>query len=76
MLGPLPALHRWTVAVLAVVACIGLGAWLASFLPVPLLAPAGAGLGAALGLVLVLLLVRDHRHRPGAVRSGRSRRPR
>lgn len=73
MLGPLPRLHRWTVGALALVACIGVGAWLASFLPVPLLAPAGAAIGAALGLLLVLLLVRDHHH---GSHPARFRRPR
>ena len=60
MLGPLPRLHRWTVGALALLACIGVGAWLADALPIPLLAPDGAAIGAALGLLLALLLVRDH----------------
>ena len=73
MLGPLPRLHRWTVGALALVACIGVGAWLASVLPVPLLAPAGAAIGAALGLLLVLLLVRDHHQRSHPARFRRPR---
>lgn len=59
MLGPLPPLHRWVVCVLALLACIGLGAWLAFTLPVPLIATAGAGIGAALGCLLVVLVLHD-----------------
>ena len=44
MLGPLPPLHRLLVSVLALVACIGVGAWLAFTLPIPLIAPTGAAL--------------------------------
>jgi len=73
MLGPLPTLHRWIVGALALVACIGVGAWLASLIPGPLLAPAGAALGAALGLLLVLLLVRDHHERSHPARFRRPR---
>ena len=54
MLGPLPALYRIIVAVCAVLAFIGLGAWLAFTLPIPLQAAAGAGIGAGFGVVVVL----------------------
>ena len=57
MLGPLPPLYRWVVCILALVACIGAGAWLAFTLPIPLLAAGGAGIGAALGVVLVILVL-------------------
>ena len=60
MLGPLPPLHRWVVGLLAVVACVGLGAWLAAVTPIPLLPRAGAGVGAALGAVVVALLLHHH----------------
>ena len=60
MLGPLPPLHRWVVGLLAVVACVGLGAWLAAVTPIPRLPRAGAGVGAALGAVVVALLLHHH----------------
>ena len=59
MLGPLPPLYRWIVCLLALVACIGVGAWLAFTLPVPVLATSGAAIGAALGVVLVILVLHD-----------------
>jgi len=59
VLGPLPPLHRWVVSLLALVACIGTGAWLAFNLPVPLLPPEGAALGAALGLIVVAMLLHE-----------------
>ncbi len=59
MLGPLPPLYRWIVSVLALAACVGVGAWLAWTLPVPVLAPAGAIVGAALGALVVRLLLQD-----------------
>ena len=65
MLGPLPALYRIIVSVCALLACVGLGAWLAFTLPVPLLAGAGASIGAGIGVVVVLLLTNDFRD-PGA----------
>ena len=74
MLGPLPPLHRWVVCALALLACIGLGAWLAFTLPVPLIATAGAGIGAALGCVLVVLVLHEgHAHPRTAARSRRTR---
>lgn len=68
MLGPLPPLHRWVVCALALLACIGLGAWLAFTLPIPLLATAGAGIGAALGCVVVMLLLHDGDGHPPTAR--------
>ena len=59
MLGPLPPLYRWIVCVLALVACVGVGAWLAAMLPVPFVATSGAVIGAALGVVLVMLVLHD-----------------
>jgi hypothetical protein len=56
---------------LALVACIGLGAWLALTLPVPLVAPTGAALGAVLGGVLVALLLHDGEPHPERVRRTR-----
>jgi hypothetical protein len=69
VLGPLPPLHRWVVCVLALLASIGVGAWLAFTLPLPLVVSAGAAAGAVLGGVMVMLLLHDshpsarhHRH--------------
>ncbi len=59
MLGPLPPLYRWIVCVLALVASIGVGAWLAFTLPIPFIATSGAVIGAVLGVVLVMLVLHD-----------------
>jgi hypothetical protein len=60
------------VCTLALVVCVGLGAWLAWSLPVPLLAPTGAVAGAALGVLLAGLLLHDHQQPPpGRLRSRR-----
>ena len=63
MLGPLPTKYRVIVAASALVAFIGLGAWITFTLSGPLLPGGGAGIGAALGLVAVLLLLHDSSHR-------------
>jgi hypothetical protein len=69
VLGPLPPLYRWVVCILALVACIGAGAWLAATLPVPLMATTGVAIGVALGVVLVGLLLRGSGHaRPRRMR--------
>lgn len=76
MLGPLPTLYRVIVSVCALLAFVGVGAWLAFTLPVPLLAGAGAGIGAGIGVVAVLLLVHDFHHHgatPHRVRTARHR---
>jgi hypothetical protein len=62
VLGPLPTLYRVVVSTCALLGCVGLGAWLAFTLPVPLLASAGAGIGAGIGVVVMLLLTHDFRH--------------
>ena len=59
MLGPLPMLYRIVVCVLALLACAGVGAWVAWTLRVPMMAPAGAVLGTALGVLVVALVLRD-----------------
>jgi hypothetical protein len=74
MLGPLPPLHRFTVATLCLLASAGAGAWLAATLPVPLFASTGALVGAALGMLLVAVLVHDARRRPPAASGNRSTR--
>jgi hypothetical protein len=58
VLGPLPLIYRWIVCVLALLACVGLGAWLAFKLPVSLIT-GGAAIGAALGVVVVMLVLHD-----------------
>ena len=73
MLGPLPALYRIIVAVCAVLAFIGLGAWLAHTLPIPLQAAAGAGIGAGIGMVAVLGILHDFHARHSAVNRVRAR---
>lgn len=57
MLGPLPTVYRVVVIACALVACVGVGAWLASVLPGPMLATGGAGVGALFGALLALLLI-------------------
>ncbi len=59
MLGPLPPLHRWAVCALVLLACAGLGAWIAWTVTVPRMLPAGVVAGCALGIVVVMLLLRD-----------------
>jgi len=59
MLGPLPPLYRWLVGIAVVLACVGIGAWLAFTLPVRLEAVAGAWAGAALGAVLLALVLHE-----------------
>lgn len=64
MLGPLPRLYRFVLAVIAVVVFLGAGAWIAQFTALPMLASVGAGVGAAIGLVAAYLLVHDFTARP------------
>jgi len=71
VLGPLPPLHRWVVTTLALVACIGVGAWLGSTLPVAMLAQTGATIGALAGAVVVLLLLHEPSSPPRSVRHRR-----
>jgi hypothetical protein len=59
VLGPLPPLHRVVVCVLALLAPVGVGAWLAWSTPGPLLPTVGAVIGASLGVALVFLLLRQ-----------------
>jgi hypothetical protein len=67
MLGPLPPLYRCAVCALALVGCVGTGAWLGTIFSQ--VAASGAGVGAGLGLVLVALLLLDHsEHDPARVR--------
>lgn len=73
MLGPLPPLYRWIVCAVALVACIGVGAWLAAALPVvpPSGAPTGAAAGAVLGGIVVILLLHDGHHSTSGPRRSR-----
>ena len=73
MLGPLPPLYRWIVCILALVACIGAGAWLASTLPVvtPTGATTGAVAGAVLGGIVVMLVLHDRDHSSSGSRGAR-----
>ena len=71
MLGPLPRLHRWIVCALALVTCIGVGAWLAFTLPIAVIAPTGAMIGAMLGALVVLGMLHEDEPRPSRVRARR-----
>jgi uncharacterized protein (DUF58 family) len=67
VLGPLPTIYRIVVFACALVACVGVGAWLASMLPGAMLGTRGAGIGAVFGALLaVLLLYPFDRPRSGA----------
>jgi hypothetical protein len=59
VLGPLPPLYRLVVSVLALLAFVGVGAWLAFTLPVAVLAPTGAMIGAMLGALVVLGMLHE-----------------
>ena len=72
MLGPLPPLYRLVVSVLALLAFVGVGAWLAFTLPVAVLAPTGAMIGAMLGALVVLGML--HEDTPPERSSSRARR--
>jgi hypothetical protein len=63
MLGPLPVLYRVTVVVVALVASLAAGAWLAVFTPMP--TPTGTGLlvGLGLGVLAATVLVHQTPHR-------------
>lgn len=62
MFGPLPQLHRLFFVSVALLVCVGAGAWLAYMTPIPLMWTTGALLGAALGVVATFVLV----HQPPA----------
>jgi uncharacterized membrane protein YeaQ/YmgE (transglycosylase-associated protein family) len=61
-------MHRWIVCIVALVGCIGVGAWLAYTLPVSDVIASGALVGAALGAVVVALLLHDFRPHPRPAR--------
>jgi hypothetical protein len=63
MLGPLPVLYRLTVVVVALLASLAAGAWLAVFTPMP--TPTGTGLlvGLGLGVLSATVLVTQTPHR-------------
>jgi hypothetical protein len=71
MLGPLPRLHRLLLVTIALAFCIGAGAWLAIWTPIPLVATAGATAGALVGVLVAYLLAHDfsdHDPRPVHIR--------
>lgn len=59
MLGPLPTLYRVVVATVALLAFVGIGAWISLVLPESFVPLMGAGIGAGIGAVAVLLLLHD-----------------
>ena len=71
MLGPLPPLYRLIVSVLALLAFVGVGAWLAFTLPVAVIAPTGAMIGAVLGALVVLGMLHEDAPPPSRVRARR-----
>ena len=58
-MGPLPPLHRLSVAALVLLVSLAGGIWLAGFLDLPL---GGIGVGLGLGLLLAWLLTHDFGH--------------
>ena len=58
MFGPLPARYRLTVLVVCLLACLGLGLWLARSVDLPL---QGYLVGLALGGVVAFVLLHDFR---------------
>lgn len=71
MIGRLPRLYRWRTVAIALVACVGVGAWLAASTPVPVVAPVGALVGGLAGALLAFVLLHDfshHRAHPVRVR--------
>jgi hypothetical protein len=71
VLGPLPPLYRLIVSVLALLAFVGVGAWLAFTLPIAVIAPTGAMIGAMLGALVVLGMLHEDAPRPSRVRARR-----
>lgn len=68
MIGPLPTLYRWRTAVVALLVCIGAGAWLAHSTPIPVVVALGGLIGGLAGLVVAFALLHDFSHRPRPVR--------
>jgi hypothetical protein len=71
VLGPLPPLYRLIVSVLALLAFVGVGAWLAFTLPIAVVAPTGAMIGAMLGALVVLGMLHEDAPRPSHARTRR-----
>ncbi|MGZ4437167.1 MAG: hypothetical protein ACXVYY_20240 [Oryzihumus sp.] len=67
MLGPLPTKYRLVVTLCALVAFMGLGAWVAYTLDLPVVVGVGAEIGAALGAIAAAVLV--HQPHPRAART-------
>lgn len=68
-MGPLPQLHRFLIAAIALVLGLGAGLWLAAYLDLPL---GGVGVGLGAGCLLAFLFVHDF-HGPRSVRVTRRR---
>lgn len=73
MMGPLPTLYRWRVAVVALLFCGAVGAWLAYSTPIPVVVTVGALLGAVAGLLVAFALVHEFTPAPRRVRVHRRR---
>lgn len=68
MIGPLPRIYRWRTTVVALLVCVGVGAWLAHSTPVPVVATGGALIGGLAGVLVAYVLLHDFSHRPHPVR--------
>ena len=63
MFGPLPALHKVTLVLAALIVCTGLGFWLGAMPEVPINLRAGVLAGTVAGAVAAFVLVHDFRQR-------------
>lgn len=63
MLGPLPPLHKFVLALAAVLVCVGIGFWVGAAPEVPLNLRVGLMVGAGAGVLAGFALVHDFRRR-------------
>lgn len=59
MLGPMPKRYRSTMAVIALVASLGIGLWLGALPGVPVVVSAGVVLGLIAGVALAWVMIHD-----------------
>jgi hypothetical protein len=71
MFGPLPALHKFTIVLAALLVCLGIGFWFGAMPEIPLNLRAGLLAGAVAGAAAGFVLVHDfhaRQARPARVR--------